>query len=72
MALSEVQQARNHLGVIARRHKDNPAAVEAARRDLAAAKLQDYITRTVDAAPELTAEQRTRLAAILQGGGRHA
>jgi hypothetical protein len=30
-----------------------------------AARLEDYIKRTVDAAPPLTAEQRDRLAALL-------
>jgi hypothetical protein len=30
--------------------------------------LADYIRRTVDAAPELTPEQRDRLALLLKGG----
>lgn len=37
-------------------------------RDYAAAKLADYIKRTVDAAPPLTPEQRARLALLLRGG----
>ena len=37
------------------------------KRDLAAANLEDYIRRTVDAAPPLTAEQRDRLAVLLRG-----
>lgn len=36
-------------------------------RDYAAAKLEDYIRRTVDASPELTSEQRDRLALLLRG-----
>ena len=41
------------------------------RRDLAALRLADYITATVDAAPLLTDEQRERLVALLRpaGGG---
>jgi len=35
-------------------------------RDLAAAKLADYIARVVDAAPPLTPEQRDRLALLLR------
>ena len=37
-------------------------------RDYAAAKLEDYIRRTVDTAPPLTPEQRDRLALLLRGG----
>lgn len=37
-------------------------------RDYAAAKLADYITRTVEAAPALTEAQRDRLATLLRGG----
>jgi len=38
-------------------------------RDYAAAKLEDYITRTVNAAPPLTPAQRDQLAMLLRGGG---
>lgn len=41
--------------------------IVAARRELAAAKLADYIARTVEAAPQLTHEQRDRLALLLRG-----
>ncbi len=40
-----------------------------ARRNLRAARLADYIRRTVDTAPPLTADQRDRLAVLLRGGG---
>jgi hypothetical protein len=36
-----------------------------ARRDLRAARLEEYIRRTVDAAPALTEAQRDRLALLL-------
>lgn len=50
------------------RTADDPDMIDA-RRDLRAARLADYITRTVDAAPPLTAEQRDRLALLLTAGG---
>lgn len=52
--------------------RDARAAVSVARRDYYAAALEDYIRQTVSTAPELTAEQRERLAQLLRGGGRVA
>ncbi len=37
------------------------------RRDLAAQRLADYIKATVSAAPDLTVEQRAKLATLLRG-----
>lgn len=55
---------------IAHAKKKNPSAdVTELVRQMRAEKLEDYITRAVDAAPPLTAEQRQRLAGILAGGG---
>ena len=51
------------------RDSDDPDLVNA-RRNLAAERLAAYIERTVEAAPPLTDEQRTRLAALLGGGAR--
>lgn len=48
--------------------RDKTADVTDLRRELKAARLAEYITRTVDAAPELTPEQRDRLAVLLRGG----
>lgn len=53
------------------RKPDDPDLLDA-RRKLREARLADYITRTVDAAPALTADQRDRLAALLRGGGTDA
>ncbi len=50
------------------RTPDDPDLI-AARRNLRAERLADYIQRTVDAAPPLTAEQRARLAGLLVAGG---
>lgn len=61
-----VTQARAR---VARLHQsyaaDDPKIVNA-KRDLRAAKLADYITRTVEVAPALTVEQRERLALLLR------
>lgn len=67
---SPVLQARARLGVAART-RDLPQ-IETARRNLAAAKLEDYVARVVAEAPPLTEDQRTRIAALLRpasGGG---
>lgn len=47
------------------RAPDDPDLLTA-RRNLREARLADYITRTVDAAPPLTAAQRDRLALPLR------
>lgn len=61
---SPVLTARSNLGNATRR-KD-PAAIEQARRDLAAAKLEDYVQRTVADAPPLTDDQLKRITAMLR------
>lgn len=49
------------------RDADDPDLTDA-RRDLRAARLEDYIREVVDQAPPLTAAQRARLASLLTGG----
>jgi hypothetical protein len=49
------------------RKPDDPDLVDA-RRKLRAERLAAQITKAVDAAPPLTAEQRDRLALLLRGG----
>lgn len=51
------------------KRRDPDADVTELRRQLKAERLEDYIKRTVDAAPPLTADQRDRLALLLRGGG---
>jgi hypothetical protein len=48
------------------RPADDPDLLTA-RRNLAAARLEDHIRRVVDAAPPLAPEQRERLAVLLRG-----
>lgn len=49
------------------RSEDDPDLIDA-RRALKAARLEEYIRATVDAAPPLTEAQRTHLAGIIRGG----
>src|SRR3954454_16549103 len=66
--------ARGKLGAITRQFPNDPDRLAEARRNLAAAKLQDYIERTLADAPPLTDSQRDRLALLLRdpnaGGAR--
>ncbi|KHL19580.1 UNVERIFIED_CONTAM: hypothetical protein LK11_00775 [Mumia flava] len=61
---STLAQTRSRVAVATR--LGTPEDVTEARRNHAAAKLEDYIRRTVDAAPPLTEAQRDRLAALLR------
>ncbi len=54
------------------RYGHDPARIEAARRDLAEAKLERHIREIVDSAPPLTDEQRSRLALLLSPGAGNA
>lgn len=47
------------------RSPDDPALIDA-RRALKASRLEEYIKKTVDDAPPLTDEQRSRLASLLR------
>ncbi len=59
---------RGRIGGLSRdRAADDPELLDA-RRNLRAARLEDYIRRTVDEAPPLTPCQRDRLAVLLRGG----
>lgn len=63
-------KTRSELALTLKR--DPSADVTELRRQLKAERLADYIRRTVDAAPELSAEQRDRLALLLRTpGGAH-
>jgi len=64
---STVQIAKGKLGAASRfGNKDD---VTAARRDLAAAKIEAYVSHVVDTAPPLTKQQASKIAALLLGGG---
>lgn len=50
------------------RPADDPQLVDA-RRDLKAARLEDYVCRVVSEAPPLSTEQLDRIAVLLRSGG---
>ena len=61
-----VAHARAQVGALSRsRTPDDPDLIEA-RRGLKAARLADYIAKTVADAPALTPDQREQLATLLR------
>lgn len=71
----EVRCARAKVAALSRgvRAGERPRKdLEAARRELAAANIEAYVTRTLADAPPLTDEQRTRLAELLKPVRRRA
>ena len=60
-----LRSSGNRVAVTVRHHGPNAPQTVAARRDHAEVRIADFIRRTVDQAPELTAEQRDRLALLL-------
>lgn len=61
--------ARGRVASLTRSRTDDDPELLAAKSALAAAKLEQFIQRTVASAPPLTRSQVDRLAAILRGGG---
>lgn len=70
MAKDPVIAARNRLAGLHSRNNPDPAAVVEAKRELNAAHAERAIQRALDAAPPITADQRSRLAALLVGGAK--
>lgn len=68
MGQSLALNARNRYAAVKRHHPDDIERINAARRDLAEAKIAGYIERVVNEAPPLSETQRERLAALLRGG----
>jgi hypothetical protein len=67
---TEVLKARSRLATKSRSAVSaSPDEIEDARRDLAVAKIADYVERVVSGAPPLTDLQRDRIAALLRAGG---
>ncbi len=60
---------RARVAALSRDRAVNDPDLLEARRDLRAARLEEYIARTVAAAPPLTDEQRSRLALLLRTTG---
>ena len=64
-ATSPVRLHASRVGIHTRHHGADAPETHQARRDLAAARLEQFIKRTVDTAPPLSPEQRDRLALLL-------
>lgn len=64
---SDVLKARARLAVNTRHHPELEHTD--LKRDLAAAKLEAYVSRVVAEAPPLTPEQLDRIAVLLRPGG---
>ena len=58
-------QERARVAALTRSRTADDPDLLGARRNLAAARLADYIRRTVDAAPPLTQQQRAALTLLL-------
>lgn len=67
MALSTAtRKAQGALAAAERHHPDDTDRLTEARREFAAAKLEDYVRQVVDSAPPLTEDQLERVTAILR------
>jgi hypothetical protein len=65
---SEVFNQRARVAALVRHRHDGDPDLADARRELAAARLTDYIQKVVGEAPPLSNEQREKLALLLRGG----
>lgn len=65
---SKVAHTRSRLGVAARR--GNSDEITDAKRDHAAARIEQFVEKTVAAAPPLSPDQTDRIVTILRGGVR--
>jgi hypothetical protein len=60
---------RARVAALSRDRKPDDPDLLAAKRDLQASRAEEYIKRLVAEAPAFTAEQRSRIAVLLQSGG---
>jgi hypothetical protein len=67
---TEVLKARSRLATLSRRAVGaSPSQIDDARRQLAEAKILDYIEKTLAEAPPMTDEMLTKLSALFRAGG---
>lgn len=66
--MSTPKHYRARVAALTRDRAPDDPDLLGARRQLAEANLTAYITRVVDSAPPLTAEQRDKLVLLLRGG----
>jgi hypothetical protein len=67
--MSDALTHRARVAALTRSRAHSDPDLVAARRDLAAANLEEAIRRTVASAPPLTTEQRDLLARLITGSG---
>lgn len=69
--MSDVLTLRGRVASLSRSRPSDDVDLVEARRQLAAANLEQYVARVVADAPPLTNDQRARIAALLRprGGG---
>lgn len=68
LSVSPVQSAKGRKARATALHGIGSPQVLEASRDLAAAKLEQYIAQVVSEAPPLTQAQRSKLSALIGGG----
>ncbi len=66
--VSQPRTARNRYGGVKRQHPHDEQRLEDARRELAAAKIEQYIDKVLSTAPPLTDSQRQTIVGLLRGG----
>lgn len=64
----DARRALGRKAALQRHHPERAGEIVAAEQEAKYLTLADYIARTVDAAPRLTAEQRASLALLLRAG----
>lgn len=66
--MSAVSHFKGKVGALSRSRTSNDPDLLDARQNLKAARLEEYVARTVSEAPTLTPEQADRIAGLLRGG----
>jgi hypothetical protein len=66
--VSDLMTHRGRVAALTRSRRGDDPELVSERQKLAAARLEAYIRKTVDASPALSASQRDRLALLLKGG----
>lgn len=64
---SKARQLRSQIGVTTRLRPDDTEALDNLRREFGAARLEEYIQKTLETFPPLTPQQRSHLSGLLQG-----
>ena len=67
----KISRPRARVAALSRSRADDDPDLVGARRDLKAAKLEDYIRRVVSEAPPLSDDQRELLAGLLRPVPQH-